>query len=78
MKKYLIFAAAALLAGGIAAPQAQADALNSCKSCHTFGKWGEHKAGPNLYGILGRYAGHFEDYKYGSYLKTAYFKWHGS
>lgn len=75
MNKYLMFAAALLLASGIMASQARADAVNDCKSCHTFDRGGENKSGPNLFDIIGRKSGYLEDFKYGSYLKTTYFTW---
>jgi cytochrome c len=75
MKKYLMFAAAALLLGGIGATEAKAGPVSVCKSCHTFEKEGKNKMGPNLFGIIGRPAGHIEDFKYGTYLSTADFTW---
>lgn len=75
MKKYLMITATLLLVSGITATQAKAGAESVCKSCHTFEKGGKNKNGPNLFGIVGRYAGYIEDFKYGRYLKTADFRW---
>ena len=80
MKTSLIATAALLalsapaFAGDIAKGEKE---FNKCKSCHeivaTDGtvivKGG--KTGPNLYGIIGRVAGTYEDFKYGDSLVAA-------
>jgi len=76
MKKTLIIAAAAtMMVSGIAVTEAVAGPEAKCKACHTFDKGGKNKMGPNLFGIMGKKAGSVEGYKYGSYLKSADFKW---
>lgn len=70
-----LFSAPALAAGDAAAGE---QAFKQCQTCHvvqaadgTFlaGKAG--KTGPNLFGVIGRQAGTYPDYKYGDSLVAA-------
>lgn len=76
--------AATLAAASLAAPAvAEGDAaagereFNKCKSCHmivddageTIVRGG--RTGPNLWGVIGRQAGTFEDFRYGDALVAA-------
>lgn len=78
------FFVALLLAGSLAVPAlAAGDAalgekdFNRCKSCHsitapdgtTIQKGG--KVGPNLYGVIGRQAGTYPDFRYGDSIVEA-------
>jgi cytochrome c len=63
-------AAALTLGLGIGAAQAGGDAakgekvFKKCKACHTIEDGGKHKAGPNLFGIVGKKAGSTDFKKY--------------
>ncbi len=46
-----------------------------CKICHTFAKGDKAKIGPNLFGIYGRKAAQFEDYKYSKGIIEADLTW---
>ena len=69
----LAFAAASLATGAVAQgdPAAGEKEFNKCKSCHMvvapdgteIVKGG--KTGPNLYGVIGRTAGTYPDFRYG-------------
>ncbi|WP_439122040.1 c-type cytochrome [Marivita sp.] len=79
--KLMIATAAVLLAGSGAAFAQDAEAgekeFNKCKSCHMIVaddgteivKGG--RTGPNLYNIIGRQAGTYEDFRYGDSLVAA-------
>lgn len=74
---------AILAALGVAAPAlAEGDiakgekAFKKCKSCHMIKNGDEvifkgGKTGPNLYGVIGRTAGSFEDFNYGGSIIAA-------
>ena len=44
--------------------------FSACLRCHTLAPRGNHKTGPNLYGIVGAPIGRFEDYNYSTALKS--------
>ncbi len=81
MKHLLMTAAASLIAAGAAWAEGDAAAGESdfkkCKACHTIVapdgteiiKGG--KTGPNLYGVVGRTAGTYPDFKYGASIIAA-------
>ncbi len=61
---------------------AQADITNGraiaaqCTACHTLGKGGPHRVGPNLHGVFGRVSGTAEGYRqYSDALKDAGIAW---
>lgn len=72
----LILLAFALL-GTTAHAQESGDAkkgqqiFNRCKSCHVLDESGKSRIGPNLYGVVGRKAGSFDDYRYSEAMKKA-------
>ena len=50
--------------------------VRQCAICHTIDKGGEHRLGPNLFGILGRKAGTAPGFKYtNAFRTTATFEW---
>ena len=50
--------------------------VRQCAICHTIDKGGEHRLGPNLFGIVGRRAGTAEGFKYtNAFRTTATFEW---
>lgn|GEM_PF-608268 len=51
--------------------QAGAEVFKSCAACHMVGEGAKNRIGPVLTGVVGRPAGSFEGYKYGSGLKAA-------
>jgi cytochrome c len=74
----IAFAAATLATAAVAEGDAEAGekAFNKCKSCHTIANGDEvivkgGKTGPNLYGVVGRQAGTYEDFTYGSDIVDA-------
>jgi len=77
-------AAAVIACSGLGAPASQAADLakgeaafvRQCAICHTIDKGGEHRLGPNLFGIVGRRAGTAEGFKYtNAFRTTATFEW---
>lgn len=75
MKKTLmIAAAAAFVVGGLtAAPEAQAAAWAKCKACHNFTD--KNKVGPGLAGVIGRKAGSHPGFHYSPSLKGGNWTW---
>jgi cytochrome c len=78
-------AATAIIAwAGLGAPATQAADIakgeaayvRQCAICHTIDKGGEHRLGPNLFGILGRKAGTAQGFRYtNAFRTTATFEW---
>ena len=68
--KVFAIAAALVLSLGLGTAQAAGDAakgaktFKKCKSCHTVKEGGKHKAGPNLFAIIGKKAGSTDFKKY--------------
>ena len=57
-------------------PKGEAAFVRQCAICHTIDKGGEHRLGPNLFGIVGRRAGTAEGFKYtNAFRTTATFEW---
>lgn len=46
-----------------------------CLHCHTTGKGGPHRRGPNLFGIIGKQCGCAEGFKYSNANKRGAIKW---
>ena len=46
-----------------------------CTACHTLNKGGKNRLGPNLFGVLGKPAGHVTDYKYSKALLDSGIVW---
>jgi len=74
--------AAALSALSVGTSQAadiakgEAAYVRQCAICHTIDKGGDHRLGPNLYGIVGRRAGTAPGFKYTNAFRTvATFEW---
>jgi cytochrome c len=74
--------AAAIAALGAATSQAadigkgEAAYVRQCAICHTIDKGGDHRLGPNLFGIVGRRAGTAPGFKYTNAFRTvATFEW---
>ena len=77
-----VVAAVALVGLGAGASQAadvakgEAAYVRQCAICHTIDKGGEHRLGPNLFGILGRKAGTAQGFRYtNAFRTTATFEW---
>ena len=77
-----VAAAMALVSLGAGASQAadiakgEAAFVRQCAICHTIDKGGEHRLGPNLFGILGRKAGTAQGFRYtNAFRTTATFEW---
>ena len=73
-------AAAAAPAGavallGAADPAKGEQSTKKCAACHSFGKGEPHKAGPNLYGIVGAKHGHEDDFGYSDAMKKTGGNW---
>jgi cytochrome c len=69
---------------GLGAPTSQAADIakgeaayvRQCAICHTIDKGGDHRLGPNLFGIVGRRAGTAAGFKYTNAFRTiATFEW---
>lgn len=65
--------AVALLAS--ADPAKGEQAVKKCAACHSFGKGEPHKAGPNLFGIVGAKHGHEDDFTYSEPMKKSGGNW---
>mgnify|MGYP002725772257 CR=1 FL=1 len=52
-----------------------AKVVKKCVACHSFGKGGKNKVGPNLFAILGRERGAGAGYKYSAAIKKMGGKW---
>ena len=58
------------------AAKGEAAFVRQCAICHTIDKGGEHRLGPNLFGILGRKAGTAQGFRYtNAFRTTATFEW---
>jgi cytochrome c len=54
----------------------EAGFVRQCAICHTIDKGGDHRLGPNLFGIVGRRAGTAPGFKYTNAFRTiATFDW---
>lgn len=79
----ILGASIALGAAGIAlvpsfaqtAPNAGAQAFNTCKACHTLNKGGRNGLGPNLNGLFGRQAGTVAGFNYSPAMKASKLRW---
>jgi cytochrome c len=50
--------------------------VRQCAICHTIDKGGDHRLGPNLFGVVGRRAGTAPGFKYTNAFRTiATFEW---
>jgi len=78
--KEFAVASALMLGLGVGVAHAAGDAakgekvFRKCKACHTVDPGDKHKAGPNLFGVVGRKAGS-TDFKRYKGLKGADFVW---
>ncbi len=54
---------------------AGAKVFKKCKACHTVNKGGKKKAGPNLFGIVGKEAGKSPGFKYSKAMKASGVVW---
>ncbi|MCE2510765.1 MAG: cytochrome c family protein [Alphaproteobacteria bacterium] len=66
-------AAAAATGGGD--PEAGQKVFRKCKVCHTAEKGGPHKAGPNLWNVVGRKKGGAEGFSYSTAMQEAGGTW---
>ena len=70
----LAFSGAALAEGACDLERGQ-KTFRKCKACHTLEKDGKNRVGPNLYGVIGRTAGHKEGFKYSSAMANSGIVW---
>lgn len=58
-----------------ASPEDGAAAFKKCATCHSFEKGAASKAGPNLWGVLGRPHGSFDGFNYSEAMKSKSGDW---
>ncbi len=49
--------------------------FRQCIACHRIDETGKHKTGPNLHGVIGKKAGHVEDFNYSKAMHDANIIW---